>query len=64
MISTEILSQFSLFDGLPDSLLKEIAGISNEVSVKKDDFVFVGVSLSFTFMSMQCPTPSGSSTYR
>lgn len=40
MISTEILSQFSLFDGLPDSLLKEIAGISNEVSVKKDDFVF------------------------
>jgi len=40
MISTETLSQFSLFNGLPESLLKEIAAISSEISVKKDDFVF------------------------
>jgi hypothetical protein len=39
-------------------------GYQRGESKKKDDFVFVGVSLSFTFMSMQCPTPSGSSTYR
>ena len=40
MISTETLSQFSLFNGLPESLLKEIAAISNEISVKKDEFIF------------------------
>ena len=40
MISTETLSQFNLFKGLPESLLKEIAAISSETSVKKDQFVF------------------------
>ena len=40
MIGTEILSQFSLFNGLPESLLKEIAAISREVSYKNDEFVF------------------------
>lgn len=40
MISTETLSQFSLFNGLPDTLLKEIAAISQEVAVKKDEFIF------------------------
>jgi CRP-like cAMP-binding protein len=40
MISTETLSQFSLFNGLPESLLKEIAAISHEVAVKKGEFVF------------------------
>jgi len=40
MISTETLSQFNLFNGLPESLLKEIAAISNEVPVKKGEFIF------------------------
>ncbi|MBI3167372.1 MAG: cyclic nucleotide-binding domain-containing protein [Chloroflexi bacterium] len=40
MIDTEILSQFSLFNGLPDSLLKEIAAIGNETSAKQGEFVF------------------------
>jgi len=40
MISTEILSQFSLFNGLSEALLKEIAAISKEVSYKNDEFVF------------------------
>ena len=40
MISTEILSQFSLFNGLSESLLKEIAAISSEVAAKQGDFVF------------------------
>lgn len=40
MISTETLSQFNLFNGLPDTLLKEIAAISQEVAVKKDEFIF------------------------
>lgn len=40
MISTETLSQFSLFNGLPESILKEIAAISNEVAVKQGEFVF------------------------
>lgn len=40
MISTETLSQFNLFNGLPESLLKEIAAISKEVSAKKDEFIF------------------------
>jgi len=40
MISTEILSQFSLFNGLSETLLKEIAAISKEVSYKNDEFVF------------------------
>ncbi|MEY2818771.1 MAG: cyclic nucleotide-binding domain-containing protein [Chloroflexota bacterium] len=40
MISTETLSQFSLFNGLPESLLKEIAAISNEVTANKGEFIF------------------------
>jgi CRP-like cAMP-binding protein len=40
MLSTETLSQFNLFNGLPEPLLKEIAAIGTEVSVKKGDFVF------------------------
>lgn len=40
MISLETLSQFNLFNGLPDSLLKEIAAISNETAVKKGEFIF------------------------
>jgi len=40
MISTEKLSQFSLFNGLPESLLKEIAAISNEVTANKGEFIF------------------------
>jgi CRP-like cAMP-binding protein len=40
MISTETLSQFSLFNGLPESLLKEIAAISNETSAKQGEYVF------------------------
>jgi len=40
MISTDTLSQFSLFNGLPESLLKEIAAISSELSAKKGEFVF------------------------
>jgi len=40
MISTDTLSQFSLFNGLPESLLKEIAVISSELSANKGEFVF------------------------
>ena len=40
MISTDVLSQFGLFQGLPESLLKEIAAISTEFSAKQGDFVF------------------------
>ncbi len=40
MITTETLSQFGLFNGLPVSLLEEIAAICSEVSYKNDDFVF------------------------
>ena len=40
MISTETLSQFSLFNGLPESLLGEIAAMSKEASYKKDELVF------------------------
>ncbi len=40
MINTEILSQFSLFNGLPTSLLEEIAAISKKASYKNDEFVF------------------------
>lgn len=40
MISPETLSQFSLFNGLPDSFLQEIASISRQSSFKKDEFVF------------------------
>lgn len=40
MISTETLSRFSLFNGLPESLLKEIAAISTEAAYKKGEFIF------------------------
>ena len=40
MISTDTLSRFSLFTGLPESLLKEITAISKEASLKKGAFVF------------------------
>lgn len=40
MTSPATLSQFSLFNGLPESLLKEIAAMSREVPFKKGEFVF------------------------
>jgi len=40
MINTDVLSQFGLFQGLPESLLKEIAAMSREVSFKKGESVF------------------------
>lgn len=40
MITPDTLSQFSMFKGLPEPLLKEIAAISSETSAKKGDFVF------------------------
>jgi CRP-like cAMP-binding protein len=40
MINIDVLSEFGLFKGLPDSLLKEIAAMSEETSVKKGDFIF------------------------
>lgn len=40
MINTDLLSQFDLFKGLPASLIKDIAAMSEEVAVKKDEFVF------------------------
>ncbi|MCQ3938528.1 MAG: hypothetical protein DPW18_15985 [Chloroflexi bacterium] len=40
MISTQTLAQFNLFDGLSDSLLRQIAAISAEVSAKKGEMIF------------------------
>ena len=40
MITTDVISQFSLFKGLSDSLLKEIAAIGKEISAKKGEYVF------------------------
>ncbi len=40
MINTNTLSKFSLFNGLPETLLKEIANMSQEVSAKKGEFIF------------------------
>lgn len=40
MITIETLSRFELFMGLPESLLKEIAAISEETSVKQGEFIF------------------------
>ncbi len=40
MISTQTLSQFSLFNGLPEPLLKQIAEIGVQTSAKKGEFVF------------------------
>ena len=40
------------------------AGFQRGVSGKYDDFVFVGAAFSYTFMSLQCPTPGASWPYR
>ena len=40
MIDTQTLSQFSLFNGLPEPLLEEIAAMSSGVSAKKDEIIF------------------------
>lgn len=40
MISPDTLSQFNLFNELPNSILKEIAAIAREVPVKKGEFIF------------------------
>ncbi len=40
MITTEILSQFSLFQGLSETILKEIAAISEEIAMKKGEMIF------------------------
>jgi CRP-like cAMP-binding protein len=40
MINTDTLSQFTLFNGLPESLLMEITAISTEAAYKIGDFVF------------------------
>jgi len=40
MISTETLSHFSLFKGLPASLLSQIAAICEEKAFQKGDFIF------------------------
>lgn len=40
MTSPVTLSQFNLFNDLPESLLKEIAAMSREVPFKKGEFVF------------------------
>ena len=40
MITTETLSQFGLFQGLPEALLNEIAAICSKTSYKNDEYVF------------------------
>lgn len=40
MITTETLSQFGLFHGLPEALLNEIAAICSETLYKNDEYVF------------------------
>ena len=40
MITTDALSRFDLFNGLSESLLTEIAALSEEVSVKQGEFIF------------------------
>ena len=40
MITTDALSRFDLFNGLSESLLAEIAALSEEVSVKQGEFIF------------------------
>lgn len=40
MINTDVLSQFSLFKGLPESLLNDIAALSEEISIKKGEIIF------------------------
>jgi CRP-like cAMP-binding protein len=40
MITTDTLSRFDLFKGLSESLLVEIAALSEEVSLKQGEFIF------------------------
>ena len=40
MTTASVLSQFGLFQDLPQQLLEEIAVISDEVEMKQGDFVF------------------------
>lgn len=40
MTSTALLSEFGLFKGLTEALLKKIAAISDEASAAKGDFIF------------------------
>ena len=40
MTTTSVLSQFGLFQDLPQQLLEEIAVISDEVEMKQGEFVF------------------------
>ncbi|MBI5942989.1 MAG: cyclic nucleotide-binding domain-containing protein [Chloroflexi bacterium] len=40
MITPNLLSEFGLFKGLPDSLLKDISAIAEEVSANKGEFIF------------------------
>jgi CRP-like cAMP-binding protein len=40
MITTDTLSRFDLFKGLSESLLAEIAALSEEVSLKQGEFIF------------------------
>jgi hypothetical protein len=39
-------------------------GYQRGYSSKNDDFVFVGIAVSYTFMSLRCPSTSGNWTYR
>lgn len=40
MITPNLLSEFGLFKGLPDALIKDIASIAEEVSAKQGEFIF------------------------
>ncbi len=40
MITSNVLAQFDLLKGLPESLLKAIASLSEEISVKKGGVIF------------------------
>lgn len=40
MINTQTLSQFNLFNGLPEAVLAELAAISTEISAKPGDVIF------------------------
>lgn len=40
MITKEFLAVFELFKGIPETVLQEIAAISQEVSINKDGYVF------------------------
>ena len=40
MITKELLSNFDLFKGVPESVLEEVAKLCEEVFVQKDGYVF------------------------